>query len=396
MIPKKSHYHSNMLFGAFVISLIFASILNNIGWSRKMGFGAIMLLWFVAYILILHYLSKNKYVVTFFMPSIIWSIIFLIINGFGIFLRHDDRYFITVFQFVMVIFFFHIFSLMNWNKFRLKLLYWLSIFVIGINAIFFIMDGMPKQFSGIFTNPNSLGTLMFLLSFFIMIQMIEKRRIFVISMLFLTMSLLYYSGTRSAMIGVLSAISIYAIWGIISKSKRNFYSFFIVLMMILLLFTYAYPLLINWDEFTYYNYLVYEYTGKSLMTGREKVWLESFSFIQENIWLGHGAGSIPSDFMDVELSSHNLYIQIALQTGILGLSTFLLFLLSIWRMLWHGRKDNYCRLSASFFIGILIHQSFEVTLTQNNVSFGLFQWLIISIGASFAYQMYKQKRLESR
>lgn len=387
-----------MLFGVFVIFSIFASILNNIqiGLGSKIGFVTIMFLWFVTYILILYYLSKKKHISTFFMPSIICSILFLIINGYGIFLRHDERYFITVFQFVMVIFFFYIFALMDWNKFRLKLLYWLSIFVIGINAIFFIMGGMPKQFSGIFNNPNSLGTLMFLLSFFIMIQMIEKRRIFVFSMLFLTMWLLYYSGTRSAMLGILSAIFIYATWGIISKSKRIFYSFFIVLMMILLLFTYVYPLLINWAEFPYYNYLVYEYTGKSLMTGREMIWLESFSLIKEKIWLGHGAGSTPSDFMDVELSSHNLYIQIALQTGVLGLFAFLLFLLSIWRMLWHGRKNNYCRLSASFFIGILIHQSFEVTLTQNNVSFGLFQWLIISIGASVAYQTYKQKRLESR
>lgn len=40
------------------------------------------------------------------------------------------------------------------------------------------------------------------------------------------------------------------------------------------------------------------------------------------------------------------------------------------------------KLSASFLIAVIIHQTFELTFTQNNFGIGLIQWLVILIGLS--------------
>lgn len=38
----------------------------------------------------------------------------------------------------------------------------------------------------------------------------------------------------------------------------------------------------------------------------------------------------------------------------------------------------------TFFISIIVQQNFEVTLTQNQYTIGLLQWIIIAFGLNFA------------
>ncbi|OMD21169.1 hypothetical protein BJP51_32180 [Paenibacillus odorifer] len=156
-------------------------------------------------------------------------------------------------------------------------------------------------------------------------------------------------------------------------------------------FVFIYPRLIYWSDFYTINNFVLEHTGKNLYSGRQIIWADLITVVKQNLWIGHGAGTLPSEVSNVRASSHSFYLQIALQTGILGLSSVLLLLLSVWRIMWHGRYDNRVRLSAAFFIGILYHQSFEVMLTQNNMAIALFQWLILAIGASYSYREQKKK-----
>ena len=118
------------------------------------------------------------------------------------------------------------------------------------------------------------------------------------------------------------------------------------------------------------------------MSGRDRIWDNLIDVINTKPLLGHGTGVLPLDVAGISLSSHNLYIQTALQNGWIGLALLLLLFYMIWLSYFRSKDLYYTRLSASFFIGIMVYQSFEVVLTQNKMDTALVFWLIISVGIS--------------
>ncbi|GKV64674.1 hypothetical protein NCCP2331_08270 [Sporosarcina sp. NCCP-2331] len=118
------------------------------------------------------------------------------------------------------------------------------------------------------------------------------------------------------------------------------------------------------------------------MSGREAIWVPLIEIINNHPFIGHGPGVTTEHVMSLDFSSHNLYLQVALQNGYIGLALLLLLFFIIWISFWKVRKDNTIKLVSSFFIAILIHQLFEVSFTQNQLTVGMLQWLIISVGFS--------------
>ena len=55
-------------------------------------------------------------------------------------------------------------------------------------------------------------------------------------------------------------------------------------------------------------------------------------------------------------------------------------------------QNKLVRLSAAGFIAILAHQLFEITLVQNQLSIGLFQWVVIATGAGMTLKNYDVKK----
>ena len=133
--------------------------------------------------------------------------------------------------------------------------------------------------------------------------------------------------------------------------------------------------------------------GKSLFTGRERLWPFLATLISRHPLLGYGPGALPAAFLDTDRSSHSLYLQISLQSGVFGLVLFLLLMGRIWSFYWVGRDDPIVRLSGAFLTGILVHQTFEVSLTQNELPIGLVQWLILGMGVS---QILKRQLAEDQ
>ena len=118
-------------------------------------------------------------------------------------------------------------------------------------------------------------------------------------------------------------------------------------------------------------------------TEEEMAWAAASTrkMIEEEPWWGQGVGFQPeADPQYAGLSAHNLYLQIALQLGYVGVGLFVGFFGAIWASLWRNRRSRMVRLVGAFFIGIIVHESFEVTLTQNNLAIGCIFWLILSFG----------------
>jgi O-antigen ligase len=127
-----------------------------------------------------------------------------------------------------------------------------------------------------------------------------------------------------------------------------------------------------------------KYTGKNILSGREHVWETLLFLIKQQPFFGYGSGALLRDFIDTSLSAHNLYLQVSLQIGLIGLGLLVLILTLVWMMYLNGKGNPKVRLVASFFIGTLTYQLFEVTLTQNNFGLAIIQWVIIGLGISYA------------
>ena len=95
---------------------------------------------------------------------------------------------------------------------------------------------------------------------------------------------------------------------------------------------------------------------------RFKIWDESLKAISDSPYLGFGKGQIIRvielpEFKDLSLSStHNLYLDVALESGLLGLSVFLIFIFS--SLINSYRYDRYLFLIQTF---IALHGLFDIT-----------------------------------
>ncbi|MBP1917178.1 O-antigen ligase [Lederbergia galactosidilyticus] len=245
-------------------------------------------------------------------------------------------------------------------------------------------------------NPNTLGGYAFLLSFFPLLYFSyyaknfqTTRRLFIAIIL---LGLIFFTETRSVILSIAFIFLTYFLWNRIINSKLKFKLYFGFIAAFCFTFTVIYPKLDKYlPNYDYLNYQMIKYTGKSIHSGRDFIWSNLIDVINQKTLLGYGSGALPSDFFDSTLSAHNLYLQITLQVGLVGMALFVIFLYSIWKRFWLNRFDQKVRFSAAFFIGIIIYQLSEVSLTQNNFSFALIQWLIIGVGLSYCLNKPKEE-----
>ena len=244
-------------------------------------------------------------------------------------------------------------------------------------------------------NMNVVGSYSYYLSFFPLLYLLGYTKKLKRSRIILVFSLLTLvilgTDSRSILLSTTFGLMTFFLWKFITKRKLLFDLYFFFVFAFNYFVVIVYPNMHKWDNFYQLNELSMNLTGKPLLTGRNTIWAQLVDIISLQPWLGYGSSVVPEDFLTTSLSAHNLYLQIGLQTGIIGIGLFLLFFYFIWRTLWNGRQSSKVSLVASFVIGILIHQSFEVTLTQNQFGIGLLQWIIIGFGLSFALNKDKTR-----
>lgn len=283
-------------------------------------------------------------------------------------------------QFILCIGLVVFLSTIEWNRIKIKITGNLASLFILIQFSIWAVNGFPQSFSSIYANPNLIGPYMLFTMFFVILAIKTTKKWIYLPIIFLGLLVMLGSDARSALFAGLIALIIYFIWKPITSSKKVFVLFFLIVVTILLSFVFLYPKLPEWEHFYYFESLMLEYTGKSLMSGRNVIWTIITDVINQQPWFGYGSGASASSVTHLNASTHNLYLQIALQNGYLGLSVFLILLFTMWMTFWKNKNNITVRLSASFFIAILIHQSFEIALTQYQLSIGLIQWTIIAVG----------------
>ena len=272
----------------------------------------------------------------------------------------------------------------NWKKHHLKLLKLISYFCLTILLFILVFD------FNIDVNPNRVGVIAFVLSFFPLLYIMSYAKRFksirLLTFIGFSATIILISGARSVLLSIGFILITYIVWKLISKNKKLFKLFFWTVTGIMFVYTVIYPKLVTLlPNFNYYEQLMIEYTGKSIHSGRNVLWNIILDSVSQKPILGYGSGTLMSDFLDTDHSTHNLYLTITLQVGVLGLIFFILFLNKIWNVFWTNRFDKKVLLGASFFIGILTLQLHEDLLIVSSTAINFSMWLIIGIGLSYCF-----------
>lgn len=322
-----------------------------------------------------------------FLPYLFFSLVYLVnINGIS-----DTQGLMTVFnQFAYMMVIYTVLSI-NWTKFQIKsmsALYYVSLPILIL--LIFIFPGH--------LNTNTIGSFAFFLAFFPLLYLVgyskgfKKSRILII--LALTTIAIFATDTRSVLLSAVSGLVTFIFWKSITKNKLFFYLYFMLIVAYNYFIVVVYPNLYKWEHFYTLNQWSIKLTDKPIMTGRNTIWAQLVDLISLKPWLGYGASVVPEDFLSTSLSAHNLYLQIGLQAGLVGIILLFLFFFVIWNSFWKNKTDPKVKLASCFFISILIHQSFEVTLTHNQFSIGLLQWLIVAFGLNYVLNKTKINEIE--
>lgn len=269
----------------------------------------------------------------------------------------------------------------SWTKFQIKILSYLYFISLPILLVLtFVATDM--------LNRNTIGSFTFFLTFFPLLYLngysnnLKRSRIVLIFTL--TALIIFAADSRSILLSAFFGFLTYFGWKFITSKKSIFNLYFFLILAFNYFVIVVYPKMYTWKSYPILNELSLKYTDKPLLTGRNTIWSQLVDLITLKPWLGYGSGVVPENFLTTSLSAHNLYVQIGLQTGLIGIFFLLLFFFFIWKYFWKNRFDRKVTLASSFFIGIIIHQTFEVTLTQNQFGIGLLQWMIIAFGLNYA------------
>lgn len=367
---------TSIVFTLLLLSFIIFRLLNisNLILVSKYTI-VLFLVWLILSILIRKNFTKRELIL--FIPLILFNVIYIINDNVT---GNSDAFFIVLNH---AIFFMVIYTIYNiaWTEFQMKIfsfMFFVS-FPILLIISFVISDVL---------NTNSIGAYSYFLAFFPLLYMVGYSKTLKrsqIAMIFILAGILILaSDSRSIFLSIGFSILTYFGWRFLSRNKILFYIYFFAVVGFGYWFTFIYPKIYTWNSFHKINELSLRFSDKPLLTGRERIWERLANYIAQKPFFGYGSSTLPGDFASSNLSAHNTYLQVGLQTGIIGILLLLLFFFFIWKSLWNARQDSKIVLASSFFIGIIVYQLFEVNLTQSNFGLGLIQWTIIGFLLSFS------------
>jgi hypothetical protein len=207
--------------------------------------------------------------------------------------------------------------------------------------------------------PNPLGAyLTIVLSVLTVLLFRAKdatKRVLCSGMIVATLGLLFFSYSRSAFVGAALAVVVIVAASLRSQRGRIFFTAAIGSVVIIGIIS---AVVLKQDA-QFQNIIFHTSTNSSIKTTSDKNHFAATTQALRDVIaqpLGHGPGtSGPASFYNNHPSRdpENYYLQIAEQTGWLGLVIFLLINWLIGKELWHHRRDPLALIALSSLIGIL-------------------------------------------
>jgi len=245
--------------------------------------------------------------------------------------------------------------------------------VLSITAILYII-GLEKIITDNIT--QTIWKALFALSFFAYITAKRKWLFSIISFVFF-----FFVGERTT---VFCLVLIYIMDNVLRgiKSKKIFDLVYIITIIILLTFVFAYVTLPSTKLGIELNRFVKNVSNENLFSGRNVLWQTILDALdgKELQGLTYDNDLELSYYSQKGLSTHNLYLWLMLNGGLVLLLLFLIYMFEIWRKYFDNLKMDVARISAAYFIGFMTLLNFELLLLNNNYVISLFLWYVISMG----------------
>lgn len=270
-----------------------------------------------------------------------------------------------------------IFSLETWenNGVQKTIGLFAGAVILAVFSSYYIWGGSFAFFLEKGTNLNSIGILMFYSVFFYLYSLSGKRRKLIDAALLLAgVACVAFSGSRSALLGLMGSYVAYRAFPYM-KNRWRAIGFIALFFLAVALFVSLYVYLgAHHGESGSARIL-----GKGIFSGRQEIWKNALEAVyQGNLLFGQGPGTKYTDISDVNLSTHNSYLEVLLSTGALGLLAYLIFFGVLWVRLCTAPRDRHSRLVSAFFFGVMTIIVFETT--PISTTFGLLWAMMTSLG----------------
>lgn len=127
-----------------------------------------------------------------------------------------------------------------------------------------------------------------------------------------------------------------------------------------------------------FSFFIEGYLGKSItLSDRTIIWQEAYKMIGKSILIGYGAikGATYVEILGgIRYSAHNFFLQLLLETGLLGFTTFLVLLILVGMRMKKVRKNKLSIIIVIFvaftFITYLTEAHYDITVFFILLSFG--------------------------
>ncbi len=278
----------------------------------------------------------------------------------------------------------------NLNKdtyLRYNKIFWGSIIVTLILSVIlairdpasFYIVGDRIRYQSFFQNPNYLGMLSLLgILSSIQVYALRPQRRYLIPVL-PTLFLLYLSDSRASMLASGVAALVMAYLSLLGRSNPR-----TKMMLLASTFTVLGSLIVLGCIAAY---LIPVETLNKITSLRPLYWYQAMVSLEGIQWFfGQGIGNAGLG----SLSFDNFYVNTLVQTGLFGLSAFVVFIMSVlyglWRQLKQTPDDIALQVSIASFMALVIYSLFE------SAFFSLGNILSIYIWMNIGYQVAKNRR----
>lgn len=366
-----------VLFLLFVISpLLYGSVLTN------------YIIALETVILILLSITQIKKIKQYKLTDILLAVILYLTWMFGVLIIFsiEPMSIIRIIQFIGCISAFFVAATTKWRVKTIDLVARVVSVVILLMFIYWIVSGSNmSDFSLYYANPDTYCSLMFVFLAFLFFST-QRKSVISIAICFL---LIVFTGARASLLAaVIFILMLYLFQS--KKIVKRANLLLLIEAVALFAFVIVYPMLMTLDIGSTLDEYSHQYFGKNFFSGRQILWVELIEKIVQSPIIGYGLSADP-EIVGFTKSSHNLYIQTALQSGIVGLSLLVVVLVSIYRRLVKIEENPYSILSACFIIAVLVHESLEICLTQNAIAFGFMIWFMMGLGCNLYFQKTEKK-----
>jgi O-antigen ligase len=287
------------------------------------------------------------------------------------------------------------------SGFFLALIQWLILTTLVGGIVAWLSMGMPKSLVALFSAKNMLPYVGILGCFFFLLPAKKTGRTFYMLTrlgcwigIFLAIAIAVLASARVAVLSIIFGTIFYLVWPLMTRRFLRYNGILILMFINIAVLTAFMATMNNLPYMPLINKVSIDVSGRTIKSGRELIWPALLVAIKDKPILGWGPDVKPGKFfaeeskgLGADLSAHNLYLQVAFETGLLGLFALLFMLYRIWKMFYPGRYDPKVRLGATFFMVMLFQQTFSVSLTQQNMSLAILMWTIVGFTLASIHRM---------